>query len=94
MRTLLAAGVGLAELPVRCDLPEFAAWDGYAALHVQNAMIGHLQTGKWVLDLKEDDIYWCTADIAAGDVAGCVHDGTIERFVRRALIDARLASGI
>jgi len=32
------------------------------ALHVQNAMIGHYQTGKWVLDLKEDDIYWCTAD--------------------------------
>lgn len=30
--------------------------------HVQNAMIQHYQTGKWVLDLKEDDIYWCTAD--------------------------------
>jgi acetyl-CoA synthetase len=25
-------------------------------------MIGHYQTGKFVLDLKEDDIYWCTAD--------------------------------
>jgi acetyl-CoA synthetase len=32
------------------------------ALHVQNAMIGHAQTGRWVLDLKEDDTYWCTAD--------------------------------
>jgi acetyl-CoA synthetase len=32
------------------------------ALHVQNAMIGHAQTGKWVLDLKETDTYWCTAD--------------------------------
>jgi len=32
------------------------------ALHVQNAMIGHLQTGRWVLDLKETDTYWCTAD--------------------------------
>ncbi|WP_018665020.1 acetate--CoA ligase [Heyndrickxia acidiproducens] len=31
-------------------------------LHVHNAMIQHYQTGKWVLDLKEDDIYWCTAD--------------------------------
>jgi acetyl-CoA synthetase len=31
-------------------------------LHVQNAMIQHYQTAKWVLDLKEDDIYWCTAD--------------------------------
>jgi acetyl-CoA synthetase len=31
-------------------------------LHVHNAMIQHYQTGKWVLDLQEDDIYWCTAD--------------------------------
>jgi acetyl-CoA synthetase len=31
-------------------------------LHVHNAMIGHYQTSKWVLDLKEDDVYWCTAD--------------------------------
>jgi hypothetical protein len=37
VRTRLAVGVGLAELPARCDLPEFAAWDGYAALHVQSA---------------------------------------------------------
>ncbi len=31
-------------------------------LHVHNAMIQHYQSGKWVLDLKEDDVYWCTAD--------------------------------
>ncbi|MCG7317132.1 acetate--CoA ligase [Brevibacillus laterosporus] len=31
-------------------------------LHVHNAMIQHFQTGKWVLDLKDDDVYWCTAD--------------------------------
>ncbi|MBH5316795.1 acetate--CoA ligase [Paenibacillus sp. GSMTC-2017] len=30
--------------------------------HVQNAMVQHLFTGQAVLDLKEDDIYWCTAD--------------------------------
>ncbi|SDM94341.1 acetyl-CoA synthetase [Paenibacillus sp. yr247] len=30
--------------------------------HVQNAMIQHYYTGKIVLDLQEDDIYWCTAD--------------------------------
>lgn len=30
--------------------------------HVQNAMIQHYYTGKVVLDLREDDIYWCTAD--------------------------------
>jgi acetyl-CoA synthetase len=31
-------------------------------LHVQKAMLGHLMTGRWVLDMREDDIYWCTAD--------------------------------
>lgn len=31
-------------------------------LHVHNAMIQHKQTGKWILDLQEDDVYWCTAD--------------------------------
>ncbi len=43
VRALLAAGVGLAELPARCDLPEFAAWDGYAALHVRNANRAYLR---------------------------------------------------
>ncbi|MFT8320609.1 MAG: acetate--CoA ligase [Bacillus sp. (in: firmicutes)] len=31
-------------------------------LHAHSAMIQHYQTAKWVLDLREDDIYWCTAD--------------------------------
>ncbi len=31
-------------------------------LHVQNAMLGHYQTAYWALDLREDDVYWCTAD--------------------------------
>lgn len=31
-------------------------------LHVQGAMVQQYITGKWVLDLQEDDIYWCTAD--------------------------------
>ncbi|WP_394235583.1 acetate--CoA ligase [Niallia oryzisoli] len=31
-------------------------------LHIHNAMIQQYQTAKWVLDLKEDDVYWCTAD--------------------------------
>ncbi|AFQ18515.1 acetate--CoA ligase [Bacillus thuringiensis] len=31
-------------------------------LHAQNAMVQHYQTANWVLDLKEDDVYWCTAD--------------------------------
>ena len=40
-------------------------------LHVHNAMIGHYQTAKWVLDLNDDDIYWCTAD--PGWVTGTVY---------------------
>ncbi|WP_100331865.1 acetate--CoA ligase [Bacillus xiapuensis] len=31
-------------------------------LHVHRAMIQHYQTARWVLDLKENDVYWCTAD--------------------------------
>lgn len=31
-------------------------------LHAHNAMLQQYQTAKWVLDLREDDIYWCTAD--------------------------------
>lgn len=31
-------------------------------LHAQNAMIQQYQTGKWVMDFNEQDIYWCTAD--------------------------------
>jgi acetyl-CoA synthetase len=31
-------------------------------LHRQYAMVGHYQTSKWALDLREDDVYWCTAD--------------------------------
>ncbi|WP_077329879.1 acetate--CoA ligase [Virgibacillus siamensis] len=30
--------------------------------HVHNAMIQHYATVEWVLDLKKDDVYWCTAD--------------------------------
>jgi len=32
------------------------------ALHRQYAMVGHYQTSKWALDLRDDDCYWCTAD--------------------------------
>jgi len=32
------------------------------AVHVHYAAIEHYATGRWVLDLHEDDIYWCTAD--------------------------------
>ncbi len=32
------------------------------AVHVHKAVLGHYATGKYVLDLHDDDIYWCTAD--------------------------------
>ncbi len=32
------------------------------AAHVHEAVVGHYATAKYVLDLREDDIYWCTAD--------------------------------
>ncbi len=32
------------------------------AAHVHGALLGHYATGKHVLDLHPDDIYWCTAD--------------------------------
>lgn len=40
-------------------------------LHAHNAMIQQYQTAKWVLDLKSDDVYWCTAD--PGWVTGTVY---------------------
>lgn len=30
--------------------------------HVHYSLISQYLTAKWVLDLKDDDIYWCTAD--------------------------------
>ena len=30
--------------------------------HVHYSLISQYLTGKWVLDLHDDDIYWCTAD--------------------------------
>lgn len=30
--------------------------------HVHNVMIQQYATAEWVLDLQDDDIYWCTAD--------------------------------
>ena len=39
--------------------------------HVHNDMISHYITTKWSLDLRDDDIYWCTAD--PGWVTGTVY---------------------
>ena len=32
------------------------------AVHVHGAVVGHLITGRFALDLHDDDIFWCTAD--------------------------------
>jgi len=40
-------------------------------IHVHEDILGHHMTTKWVLDLKDDDIYWCTAD--PGWVTGTVY---------------------
>ncbi len=32
------------------------------AQHVHNSLIAQYITSKWVLDLREDDVYWCNAD--------------------------------
>ncbi len=40
-------------------------------IHAHRNMIQQYQTGRWVLDLKDDDIYWCTAH--PGWVTGTVY---------------------
>ena len=32
------------------------------AIHVHEAVVAHRLTGRWVLDLRPGDVYWCTAD--------------------------------
>ncbi|PYI52054.1 acetate--CoA ligase [Paenibacillus flagellatus] len=50
-------------------------------LHVHNAMIQHYYTGRIVLDLKDSDVYWCTAD--PGWVTGTSY-GVFAPFLNRA----------
>ncbi len=33
-----------------------------AAMHVHEAIVAHRATARFALDLKPDDVYWCTAD--------------------------------
>jgi acetyl-CoA synthetase len=32
------------------------------AVHVHEAVVAHHMTAEWALDLRPDDVYWCTAD--------------------------------
>jgi acetyl-CoA synthetase len=41
-------------------------------IHTHQAIIHEHMTAKWVLDLKEDDVYWCTAD--PGWVTGIAYE--------------------
>ncbi|WP_366029062.1 AMP-binding protein [Rhodoferax sp.] len=41
------------------------------ALHVHEAVVTHLATGRYALDLQPQDRYWCTAD--PGWVTGTSH---------------------
>jgi len=41
-------------------------------IHAHRAIIHEHLTAKWVLDLKEDDVYWCTAD--PGWVTGIAYE--------------------
>ncbi len=34
------------------------------ALHVHQAVLTHFLTGRYVLDLHPEDVFWCTADPA------------------------------
>ncbi|WP_449538200.1 acetate--CoA ligase [Ferdinandcohnia sp. Marseille-Q9671] len=52
-------------------------------IHAHRAMIQQYQTGKWVLDIKEDDIYWCTAH--PGWVTGTVY-GIFSPWLNRATV--------
>ena len=55
-------------------------------LHVHHDMVGHLITARWVLDLKDDDVLWTTAD--PGWITGTVYGAFapwlcgVETFVR------------
>ena len=50
VRALFRARVGLAELPARCELPEFASWEGYATFHAANANRTYLRVERESFD--------------------------------------------
>ncbi|TKD69330.1 acetate--CoA ligase [Pseudalkalibacillus hwajinpoensis] len=52
-------------------------------LHVHRSIVHHYQTGHWVLDLKESDVYWCTSH--PGWVTGSVY-GLFAPWLNRATI--------
>jgi len=62
------------------------------AQHVHYSLISQYLTAKWVLDLKDDDIYWCTAD--PGWVTGTSYGiiGPWANGVTQAVLDSGFSS--
>ena len=62
------------------------------AQHVHYSLIAQYLTTKWVLDLKEDDIYWCTAD--PGWVTGTSYGiiGPWSNGITQCVLDAGFSS--
>ncbi|MGD9547374.1 MAG: acetate--CoA ligase [Candidatus Krumholzibacteriia bacterium] len=58
------------------------------AQHVHNSLVSQYITAKWVLDLEEDDVYWCNAD--PGWVTGTSYGiiGPWSNGVTQAILDA------
>jgi acetyl-CoA synthetase len=58
------------------------------AMHVHSSIIAQYITAKWVLDINEDDMYWCTAD--PGWVTGTSYGiiGPWAAGVTQAVLDA------
>lgn len=52
-------------------------------VHAHRSFVHHLVTGKWVLDLHDDDIYWCTSH--PGWVTGSVY-GIFSPWLNRATV--------
>ncbi|WP_208588033.1 acetate--CoA ligase [Gracilibacillus suaedae] len=52
-------------------------------LHAHRAVQHHIVTGKWVLDIKDDDVYWCTSH--PGWVTGSVY-GLFAPLLNRATV--------
>ncbi|MFC4737062.1 acetate--CoA ligase [Bacillus daqingensis] len=52
-------------------------------LHAQKVLPHHVISGRWVLDIKEDDVYWCTSH--PGWVTGSVY-GVFAPWLNRASV--------
>jgi acetyl-CoA synthetase len=57
-----AIGPTDAETPALLHFTSGTTGKPKGALHVHGAVIAHHVTGRFALDLHEDDVYWCTAD--------------------------------